>query len=320
MQFDGRLLAGVTVFAAVVETGNFARAGRILGMSDSGVGRAVARLEARLGVRLLERTTRSMLLTEEGRLLYERVGANLADIEEVATEIAGATEAARGRLRVDLDPYLSRAVLADHLATFLAEHPLVTLDLVARERVGDLVADGIDVAIRFGEPPDTASIVAVKLLETRIITAASPAYLARHGRPAEPAALREHDCLCFRDPTTGRPFAWEFQRPGETVAVDVSGRVILSEVASMLSLCVGGGGIAQVMALSAQHLLDDGRLVDLFPDWPDERFPLYALFPAHRRQPVRVRAFLAFVRRHLPRGDGAEQPAPAAARTSLPVG
>jgi DNA-binding transcriptional LysR family regulator len=149
MMFDGRLLSGVTILAAVVESGSFARAAVALGMSDSGVGRAVSRLEDRIGVRLLDRTTRSMALTDEGRRFYEQVAPSLTDIEEAATDASGAPAVVRGRLRVDLDPFFSRLLLAEHLGSFLDRNPDLTLELITRERAGDLIVDGIDVAMRF---------------------------------------------------------------------------------------------------------------------------------------------------------------------------
>lgn len=294
MSFDGRLLAGVGVLAAVIEGGSFVRAAEALGLSASGVSRAVARLEGRVGVRLLDRTTRSVTLTDEGRRFYEQVGPLLMGIEEAAIAASGAASAVRGRLRVDLDPFFSRLVLAGHFGTFLARHPDLSLDLTTREHVGDLVADGIDVAIRFGEPLPN-SPAARKLIETRILTVAAPAYLERHGRPRHPADLAHHACIQFRNPATGRPFPWLFHQAGKVETVRTDGRLLLNDVGTMLSECIAGTGIAQVMALGVQDLLDQARLVELFPDWPDERFPLYALHPSRHLPPAKVRAFIDFV-------------------------
>jgi DNA-binding transcriptional LysR family regulator len=294
MMFDGRLLSGVTILAAVVESGSFARAAVALGMSDSGVGRAVSRLEDRIGVRLLDRTTRSMALTDEGLRFYEQVAPSLTDIEEAATEASGAPAVVRGRLRVDVDPFFSRLLLAEHLGTFLDRNPDLTLDLITRERAGDLIVDGIDVAMRFGEPAPSSSAVAHKLLETRILTVASPSYIERYGRPGHPSELAHHACIHFRNPVTGRPFVWEYHRNKEILTVDVPVRLALSDVDTKLRACAAGAGIARVQALGVKDMLDDGRMVELFPDWPGERFPLYALYPSRHRPPARVRAFIEF--------------------------
>ncbi len=185
MPYDGRLLAGVTVLMAVVEAGSITRAAEALSLTPSGVGRAVQRLEARIGVRLLDRTTRSLRLTDEGRRFWERVGPLLDGISEAALEAAGSAERVRGRLRVNVDPFVTRLVIADRLSGFLSMHRELRLELVMRDHVGDLVADGFDMALRFGDPP-AGSFTIRKLMDTRILTVASPAYLAEHGRPGTP--------------------------------------------------------------------------------------------------------------------------------------
>ncbi|MFP5391414.1 MAG: LysR family transcriptional regulator [Gammaproteobacteria bacterium] len=294
MSIDGKLIAGVSLLASVVEAGSFARAAERLDITPSGVSRAVSRLEARMGIRLLDRSTRSLALTAEGQRLYEQVTPLLADIERMADDVSGAAAAVRGRLHVDLDPFFARLFLSRHLAGLLERYPDLVLDLTTREVAGDLVKDRIDLAIRFGEP-GVQSPVARKLLETRILTVASPAYLARHGRPAHPTGLTDHACILFRNPVTSRPFEWEFQRGNSRIVVPVSGRLTVSDVRTMIDACVDGAGVAQVMALDTGSLLAGGQLVDLFPDWPDERFPLYALYPSRQHPPAKVRAFLDFV-------------------------
>ena len=153
MSYDGRLIAGTTVLMAVVEAGSIARAAAAMGLSPSGASRALQRLEARVGVRLVDRTTRALSLTDEGRRFYEQVGPLIEGIEEAALDVAGAGAAVRGRLRVNIDAFFSRAVLAGHLAAFLARYPELSVELVMRDRTGDLIADGFDLAVRFGDPP-----------------------------------------------------------------------------------------------------------------------------------------------------------------------
>ena len=185
MKFDDRVLNGLGVLAAVVRSGNFALAGRSLNMSQSGVSRAIARLEVRLGVRLLERTTRTVTLSEEGRRLYEQIVPLLAGLEEAAASLGTSKDAVRGTLRVNMDPFIAQLMLGPQLSRFLRRFPELKLELIARERLGDLVAEGFDLAIRFGEPrPST--LVARKLLDTRVVAVASPAYLKKAGRPNSP--------------------------------------------------------------------------------------------------------------------------------------
>jgi DNA-binding transcriptional LysR family regulator len=294
MTLDGRLLSNVGVLAAVIEGGSFARAAEALGVTPSGVSRAIARLEARIGVRLLDRTTRSLNLTDEGRLLYASINPLVLGIEDAVTRTAGSSGSVRGRLRVNTDAFTSRLLLSAHIRRFLELYPELSLELIARDQLGDLVAEGFYVAVRFGEPP-SSSLVARKLLDTRIVTVATPDYLDRHGRPAKPSDLANHVCIQVRSPVTGQPFPWEFQRGRKLIKVPTRGRLMLSEVGTILGTCLSGVGVAQIKALGIQELLDDGQLIDLFPDWPDERFPLYALYPSRHLPAAKVRAFIDFV-------------------------
>ena len=293
MPYDGRLLSGVTVLMAVIEAGSMARAAEALGLTSSGVGRAVSRLEARIGVRLLERTTRTMTLTDEGRRFYEEVGPHLDGIEQAAVTAAGATGTVRGRLRVNVDPFFTRVVLAGQVAAFLDRYPNVRLELIMRDHVGDLVADGFDLALRFGEPP-TGSLIARKLIETRILTVASPSYIQRHGRPKHPSEVTHLPCIDFYDAANACAFEWEFRNGAEVLPVKPSSRLMVSDVGAMLGACEAGAGIAQIMELGSKQIVDSGGLVELFPDWPGELFPLYALYPSRQHRAAKVRAFVDF--------------------------
>jgi DNA-binding transcriptional LysR family regulator len=294
MTLDGRLLSNVGVLAAVIEAGSFARAAEALGLTPSGVSRAIARLEARIGVRLLDRTTRSLNLTDEGRLLYANINPLVLGIEDAVTRASGSAASVRGRLRVNTDAFTSRLLLSPHLRRFLELYPELSLELIARDQLGDLVAEGFDIAVRFGEPP-SSSLVARKLIETRVVTVAAPDYLERHGRPQKPAELTSHACIHVRSPVTGQPLVWAFQRGRKVVKVPTSGRLLLTDAGTLLETCLAGTGVAQIKALGIQALLDQGRLVDLFPDWPDDRFSLYALYPSRHLPAAKVRAFIDFV-------------------------
>jgi len=293
MAFDGKLLSGVTVLIAVVEAGTIARAAEALGLSPSGVSRALSRLEQRVGARLLARTTRSLTLTDEGRRFYEQVGPHLAGIEEAAIEASGSSSKVRGRLRVNIDPYFSRIVLSGHLSAFLARYPEVSLELIMRDSVGDLVADGFDLALRFGEPP-VGSFVARKLIETRVITVASPGYIKAHGRPRHPKEIEQRECIDFYDATNARPYDWELRRGNEVLPLQIKGRLLVSDSGTLIGACEAGAGVAQILELGCRPLLESGRLVELFPEWSEERFPLYAIYPSRLHRAAKVRAFIEF--------------------------
>jgi DNA-binding transcriptional LysR family regulator len=296
MRFDDRVLKGLGVLAAVVRTGNFAVAGRSLNMSQSGVSRAIARLETRLGIRLLERTTRTVTLSEEGRRLYEQIVPLLAGLEEAAASVATSKDAVRGTLRVNMDPFISQLLLGPQLSRFLKLFPELKLELITRDRLGDLVAEGFDLAIRFGEPrPST--LVARKLLDTRVVTVASPAYLKKAGHPDHPSRLEEgnHRLIDFRDPETGRAYEWIFRQGRKEIGITSNAQLVLSDVATIHAVCLAGYGIAQLLELGIESMIESGRLEVIFPDWLDERFPLYALHPSRNHLPPKTRAFLDFV-------------------------
>jgi DNA-binding transcriptional LysR family regulator len=293
MSFDGKLLSGVTVLIAVVEARTIARAAEALGLSPSGVSRALSRLEQRVGARLLARTTRSLSLTDEGRRFYEQVRPHLAGIEEAATEAAGSASKVRGRLRVNIDPFFSRIVLSQHLATFLTRYPDLSVELIMRGSIGDLVADGFDLALRFGEPPQ-GSFVARKLIETRVLTVASPSYIKAKGKPRHPKEIEERDCIDFYDAANARPYDWEMRRKKEVLPLRVKARLLVSDSGTLIGACEAGAGVGQILEIGCRELLRSGRLVELFPEWSDERFPLYAIYPSRLHRAAKVRAFVEF--------------------------
>ena len=294
MGFDKRSLDGLGVLSAVVEAGSFVRAGEALGLTQSAVSRAVARLEERIGVRMFRRTARSISLTDEGRRFYESVAPHLAAIVDATTEAGGSSSRVRGRLRVNVDGGISQFVLTPRLQPFLAQHPDLSVEIAVRDRMGDLVRDGFDVSIRFGLPEPSA-LKSRLLLRSRVVTCASPAYVARHGMPRRPRDIEKHQCLLMRDPSTGTHFGWEFVRGQKVVPVNVSGQLMVNEGRSLIEACLGGQGIAQLLELYTREFLADGRLVQVLPDWAEETYPLYAYHHSARLQSAKVRAFLEFV-------------------------
>jgi DNA-binding transcriptional LysR family regulator len=293
MSFDTRLLTGAGVLAAVTETGNFARAAEMLGLTPSGVSRAVARLERRVGVRLFNRNSREVILTEEGRRFHAQVMPLLAGLEEAAADAAGAAAVVSGRLRVSVDPWFARMVLAPRLQQFMARYPLLSVDLMTSNYREEMMT-GVDVAIPFG-PPDNSSLIARKLLETSIVTCAAPSYLEKHGEPRTPHDLLHHELLLFRDPQTGRAFPWEFHRRGKVIEINAAGRLMMDDASAGVAACVAGHGVLQKLAIGLKPLLSRGKLVQILSWWADEQYPLYAYHPSRHLPPAKVRAFLDFV-------------------------
>jgi DNA-binding transcriptional LysR family regulator len=323
-EIDDRLVGGLVVLAAVANARGFGRAAERLGMTQSGVSKAIAKLESRLGTRLVHRTSRAVELTEEGRALHERVVRHLAGISEAAAETSKSREAVRGRLRVNVDPLFSRMVLSPNLSAFLLQNPGLELRIETRDRIADLVSDGFDLAVRFGKPTPSA-LIARRLLSARILTVASPVYIDRHGRPGRPQDLASaaHQCILAIDTSTGRPFDWEFWQGSEVLSVAVNGRLTVTDSGTKLGACLAGFGVAQVIDLGLEHHLKNGALINLFPDWPDEQFPLYVYYASRNYVPAKVRKFIDFIKDSLRVASGTaskhDPPAMADARATISV-
>lgn len=294
MGFDSRLLSGIGVLSAVIEAGSFMRAGDALGLTQSAVSRAVARLEERVGLRIFHRNARSITLTDEGRRFYEQVAPLLSGIEEAATRAAGSGAEVRGRLRINVDGCFGHYVLGSKINIFLARYPEIMLEMHVRDRMGDLVADGFDVGIHFG-PPEPSSLTCRLLLETHVLTCASPDYVARHGLPRHPRELEARECILMRSPATGKHYGWDFIKGNETVEVNPTGQMVVTDTGGLLAACLSGQGIAQPLEIYTKPLLEEGRLIQLLPDWAEETFPLYVYHHTPKLMSAKVRAFMEFL-------------------------
>lgn len=270
------------------------RAGEALGLTQSAVSRAVARLEQRVGIRIFHRNARSITLTDEGRRFYEQVAPHLTSIEDAAIRAAGSGAEVRGNLRVNVDGCFGHYVLGPNLHPFLEQYPELTLEMHVRDRMGDLVADGFDVGIHFG-PPEPSSLICRLLLETRVLTCASPVYVERQGFPEHPRDIESHECILMRNPSTGKHYDWDFIKGKETVSIKVSGQVTVTDTGGLLAACLSGHGIAQPLEIYTRPFLADGRLIQLLPDWAEETFPLYVYHHSPKLISAKVRAFLDYV-------------------------
>lgn len=284
-----RDLHGLELLAAIVETRSFVRAGARVGLSQSGTSRAVARLEEQVGVRLFDRSARGVALTDEGRRFHAQVAPLLAGLHDALAGVGGTQ--VRGRLRVSVDAFVARSVLAARIGDFCAAHPELQLELIVR---ADASLEGFDAALRFGEP-QRAGLVTRKLFDTRIVCVAAPAYLAAHGKPRTPQDLAKHRCILFIDPETRRPYEWEFHRGGRVSIVDVTGPLTLNDPDTALGVCLSGHGIGQMMEIAVRPLIARGELVELLPRWAEERWPLHLHLPSRHLPPAKVRAFADWV-------------------------
>jgi DNA-binding transcriptional LysR family regulator len=293
-RFEGPSLDDLGVLRAAVEAGTFVRAGEALGLTQSAVSRAIARLEQQVGVRMFRRTARSVSLTDDGLRFYESIAPHLTAIEDATIEAGGSSTKVRGRLRINVDAGIGQFVLTPRLEPFLARHPDLSVEIAVRDRMGDLVREGFDVGVRFGLPEPSA-LKSRLLMRTRVVTCASPAYVARRGMPTRPSDIEKHQCVLMRDHASGRHFDWEFVRGKRVVPVKASGQLMVNDVGALLAACLGGQGIAQVLDLYTRDLLANRRLVQILPAWADETYPLYAYHHSAQLMSAKVRAFLDFV-------------------------
>jgi len=281
----------VAVFHAVVNAQSFTRAAQALGLPKSSVSRRITELEAELGVRLLTRTTRTLNLTDAGRRFHERIAQNLEAITEAATEARDERAATRGLIRVTTTSDFGSSVMPCVVGEFASKYPDVSVHVELSNRRSDLVADGIDLAIRFGKLSDS-SLVARKVgaIEHRLV--ASPGYLAKHGEPKRLAQLSKHEALLFRPTQVNR---WQLTGPSGAESVDVSGRFGGDDFAYLVALAERGHGIALVPWFLCDALVNAKRLVQVLPKYSLVSSECHVVYPAARYQPERVRLFVDFL-------------------------
>ncbi|MFI0846394.1 LysR family transcriptional regulator [Mesorhizobium sp. IMUNJ 23232] len=282
------------VFSRVVELGGFSAAARDFRMTPSAVSKLVARLERRLGVRLINRSTRKLQLTPEGVAFHDRAMRILSDLETAEREAASGS-APRGRLRVNCNIAFGLHYLLPLVPDFLARHPDISVDVTLTDAVVDLLEERADVAIRVG-PLRESSLLARKLGETRNLTVASPDYLRRHGEPKNPADLMKHNRLgfCFIRLIEGWPFLDE---TGQVIYVPPLGNALVSDGEAMRALALAGLGIARLGEFHLRQDIKAGRLVPVLEEFnPGDTDPIHAIFVGQGGHlPSRVRAFLDFL-------------------------
>jgi DNA-binding transcriptional LysR family regulator len=279
-------------FAAVVDAGSFVRGAEALGTSKTAVSRLVGDLEARLGVRLMHRTTRKLSLTDEGAAFHARCKDLLAGLDEAEAEITAHAGQVAGQLRLNVPVSFGVLHLAPLWADFMRQHPKVTLDVSLSDRLVDLVDEGYDLAVRIARLP-SSSLVSRRLTSTRMILCASPGYLREHGRPASPAELASHAVLTYTLLSTGD--SWEFDGPDGRLQVKVSPRLQTNNGETCLAGALQHQGIIlQPSFLVAPHLAS-GALVELMPGYRSVELGVYAVYPSRRHLPAKVRVMIDFL-------------------------
>lgn len=277
----------VVVFARVVDAKSFTRAGRELGLPKSTVSRKVSELEARLGARLLQRTTRNLSLTDAGRAFYQHASRVVSELDAGAAAVLELEEAPRGSLRVSAP--LNFGLFAPALSAFAARHPAVEVEIVCSDRLVDLVEEQFDVAIRASRLKDSA-LVARPLGLLRNVIVASPRYVAEHGEPRHPKDLASHACLVFGGGSERGHY--RLTRKGREEAVSVRGHLVANDFDLLHDGAVEGLGIAMLPYPRVQDDYETGRLVRVLPEWCAPSFPIHAVYPSTRHLSPKVRAFI----------------------------
>lgn len=287
-------LTGIVAFVRTAQLKSFAAAARQLGVSPSAVGKSVARLEDHLGLRLLNRTTRSISLTPEGALFFEHCVRILEQLTEAENVVASGQATPRGRLRVDLPVTLGRVAIVPALPAFTQSYTELELDISFNDRLVDPIEEGVDVVVRIGEVPDSR-LIARRLGRQGLVTCAAPAYLERFGIPQHPHELRSHECLRYKHPSSGRHRLWRFRVAERDSEIAASGRFSFSDGEALVQAAVCGLGIVQVPDYMAQTQLQQGRLQPLLDAYRPPETPISVLWPSNRHLSPKVRAFVDFL-------------------------
>ena len=279
------------IFVQVGQVLSFSEAARQLGMSPSGVSRAVQRIEERLGVRLLQRTTRSLSLTPDGRVYFDRGTQILGDLDDVELQLSQTQSKPRGILRIDLSTALGRIHIAPALAEFVARYPELSVKVSLSDRLIDLNEEGIDASVRVGSSPDSRLII-YPIAKAPFSICAAPSYLERRGYPKTPQDLTQHNCINFIYPQSGRSFKWILQQDGKRFELPVSGNLAFDSTEAVLESAVAGAGIIQVHTFIASKALRQGLLCSLLNEYQAEGKPISVIYPQKRHLSAKVQALI----------------------------
>jgi DNA-binding transcriptional LysR family regulator len=301
----GTQFAELSAFVAVAEHRNFRKAAAQLGIAPSGLSQTIHSLEERLGVRLFNRTTRSVALTEAGEHLLADAQPVLDGIDKAIESVNAFRDKPSGALRLSASRLAATLLVGPVLPQFLAEYPDIKLEVAADDTHSDIVSSRFDAGIRVGERVEK-DMIAVRLLDDQRLTAvASPAYLALHPRPLTPEDLHAHNCVRLRSDWDGSIESWHFENASRRVDVAVEGSLILNDWHLVRNAVLEGIGVGYLPALLISAPLADGRLVQVLPDWSGHPSAPFLYYPSRRQMPGALRAFIDFMRARCSNGSPA---------------
>ncbi|HEX5685851.1 MAG TPA: LysR substrate-binding domain-containing protein [Ideonella sp.] len=295
-QFDDLKLGSIELFCLTAQWEGFTAAAKAAGLTAPAVSRSVARLEARLGVRLFQRTTRQVRLTDAGRRYYEQCRQALGQLTEAERELAGAQQSPAGLVRLSLPTSYGHCRILPLLPEFSRAHPLVELDLQISNRNVDFTEEGFDLAVRGRAPPDSG-LVARKLEDAALVIVASPAYLKRRGRPRELGELSQHECIQFVLPSSGQPVPWLVRDgDGRDTELLTHGKLrCADDILGPVTLARAGAGLLQTYRFIIEQDLRNGTLKEVLTQHAGASRPFSLMYPANRHMPLRVRALIDFL-------------------------
>ncbi len=284
----------ISTFVDVINKGSLSAAARAEGIAPAMIGRRLDALEGRLGVKLLQRTTRKIALTNEGAAFLEHCQRILLDLENAESQVSERSIRPSGHLNVSAPAGFGRQHIAPLLPSFLSEHREVSVTLNLNDRVVDLIGEGIDVAIRIADLSDS-NLIGVKLADNKRVVVASPEYLKKHGRPASLDELSRHNCLAIS--SEGSQRGWTFRQNGKNVTLKVQGNMVCNDGAVLHDWALDGRGLAWRSMWEVGTAIESGKLVTVLDEFAAPGNDIYAVFAQRQHLPVRIRAFVDFLRR-----------------------
>lgn len=300
----GSEFAELRAFATIVEQGNFARAASLLRMSPSSLSQTLRTLEERLDVRLLNRTTRSLSVTEAGERLLARFRPALLEMEAAVTDARNLRDSPAGTVRLQTPRGASATLIEPLLGSFFELYPDIILDITIDDRLTDIVEAGMDVGIRLGGALED-DMVGIRISQHfRHVVVASPAYVARHGAPQTPKDLLSHRCINWRWPGQVGLYSWDFSKDGVRMSIAANGPLVVSQRDTAVNAAMQGVGIAFCGEYMARPLVESGQLVTLLDAYCPQQPGWYLCYHRQRRLPVAVRTFIDFIRSHVETGHG----------------
>ncbi|MFT4764215.1 MAG: DNA-binding transcriptional LysR family regulator [Oleispira sp.] len=298
MAFDSLLLDGMVIFTEVVNSGSFTQAAANSGHSTSYISKEINKLEARLGVRLMQRTTRSLKLTPEGEMYFQHCQQIIADAEQAQSIVSGAQVEPQGTLRISCPTSFAMARLQQVFSDFITQHPKVNLEIDLNNRKVDLIAERFDIAIRASSQLDDSSLISRTIYSADAVVVAAPSYLQQFGIPTTVIELENHSAITYSH--LKQPDVWSFINPqGKTETIKVSSRIQTNSSELEISLCVAGHGVMLMPRFNLNGEIERGELVELLTEYQRPEINVYVVYPSRKHMSAKVRSFIDFTMSNL---------------------